>query len=173
MAAEVPATGCPMKCVPEVETRKRDVRCYGSVCYNMCYPKCGGGHCGGIFARLGCGHGGCGDCAASCDECGGHKCGHVYTHKYLVVKIHPEEYCVNTCKPVPAPCEEQCPKHRLFGRHREECADVCPPAPCGAPAPYMQGPPVMQGAPVIPGAPVMPGAPYTQGAPVILTPMPR
>ena len=37
MPAEILDTGCPVKCVPEVETKKRDVRCYGSVCYKMCY----------------------------------------------------------------------------------------------------------------------------------------
>jgi len=140
LVKEVPADG-PMCCEPRVEVKKIDKRCYTDRCYNICYPKCGG-----LFHRS-CGGGGGGECEAPCDEGACHKCGKVYTRKYLVLHIRKEEEHVNVCVPVPAACEAPCVE-----------------APsCGAPyPPHCQGPVVVP--PPGYGHPaVLPGNPMPQG----------
>jgi hypothetical protein len=126
LTKEVPADG-PMCCRPTVETKTINNRCYTDRCYNVCYPNChgllgGGLFRGGLFHKK-CGDG-CGECESPCGEEGCHGCSKVYTKKYLVLHIRPEEKRVNVCVPEPVACEAPCPA---------PCQAPCQ-APCGAPA---------------------------------------
>jgi len=90
-------------CVPIMQTKKVEKRCYSDTCEQFCLPRCGG-----LFG------GGCGNCGGCGDGCGHgeacHECGHVRTKKYLVVKIKQEEQCVPACK-----VEQGCAAHEGCG----------------------------------------------------------
>lgn len=95
-------TTCGKVCEATVEKKTRDHRDYSSKCETFCVPRCEFSL--SSFGRKCHSCDGCDNCN-TCDHC--HNCEKPRTRKVLWVKIRKEEYCVNTCKAVDAPC---CPK---------------------------------------------------------------